>query len=506
MARGLTRRRFVATGSAAVAALYAAGGARPARAARASFVLPGLSAPGEILVDRWGIPHIYGATQPDAFLLQGFNAARDRLWQIDLWRRRGLGRLSAALGRDYVEQDRAARLFLYRGDLAREFATYGDDAEQIAAAFAAGINAYIDEIERGTAPLPVEFEALGYRPERWAAEDVVRIRSHGLVSNLADQVDRALVLRDFGRGAEALRKRLEPAWRYEVPEGLDLDDIPDDVLDVYDLAIAPVAFAAPGGAARARGKQGSNNWTIAGRRTSTGRPILANDPHRTQGVPSLRYLAHLSAPGLDVIGAGEPALPGISIGHNQDIAFGLTIFAIDQEDLYVYETRPGAPGEYRYGAGFEPMTVIEEDIPVKDAAPERVQLRFTRHGPVIAADEQRRRAFAVRSVWFEPGTSAYFASISYMRARDWDEFRAGLRRWGAPGENQVYADKAGHIGWQPCGLDAGPAQLGRLLPVPRRRGATSGRLPRPGPAPDRARPRPRTGDSQTANAENLPRG
>ena len=126
----------------------------------------------------------------------------------------------------------------------------------------------------------------------------MRIRSHGLVSNLADQVDRALVLREFGRKAERLRKRLEPRWRYEVPAGLDLDDIPDDVLDVYELAIAPVEFAERAGSAsrRPRVRQGSNNWAIAGRRTSTGRPILANDPHRTQGVPSLRYLAH-SCPG-----------------------------------------------------------------------------------------------------------------------------------------------------------------------------------------------------------------
>jgi penicillin amidase len=213
MGQGLTRRRLVATGGAALAAVYATGGRRSARAAEAAYVLPGLSAPGEILVDRWGIPHIYGAAQADAFLLQGFNAARDRLWQIDLWRRRGLGRLSAALGPSYVDQDRAARLFLYRGDLAAEYAAYGDDAQQVATAFAAGVNAYIDHVERGTAPLPVEFEALGYRPERWAPEDVVRIRSHGLVSNLEDQVSRALVLRDFGRKAEALRRRLEPRWR-----------------------------------------------------------------------------------------------------------------------------------------------------------------------------------------------------------------------------------------------------------------------------------------------------
>ena len=507
MGQMLTRRRFAEAGGAALAAVYAFGRTRDARAvAQASHAVPGLSAPGEIIVDRWGIPHIYAAGQPDAFLLQGFNAARDRLWQIDLWRRRGLGRLSAALGPSYVEQDRAARLFLYRGDMAREFAAYGDDAQQIATAFTAGVNAYIDLIDRGGAPLPVEFEALGYRPDRWAPEDVVRIRSHGLVSNLSDEVDRALVLRDFGRDAEALRKRLEPRWRFEVPDGLDLDAIPDDVLAVYELAIAPVEFAGPAGAAaqRSRVREGSNNWTIAGRRTASGRPILANDPHRTQGVPSLRYLAHLVAPGLNVIGAGEPALPGISIGHNERIAFGLTIFAIDQEDLYVYETREGSPGEYRYGDGWEPMTVVEEEIPVKDAAPERVSLRFTRHGPVIAADEGKRTAFAVRSVWFEPGTSAYFASIAYMRTGNWPEFVGGLRRWGAPGENQVYADTSGHIGWKPCGFAPIRRNWDGLLPVP-----GDGRYEWEGFLDADLLPverDPQRGWIATANAENLPKG
>ena len=334
----------------------------------------------------------------------------------------------------------------------------------------------------------------------------MRIRSHGLVSNLTDQVERALVLREFGREAEALRKRLEPRWRYVIPEGLDLDVIPDDVLSVYELAIAPVEFAERDGRAvrRARVRQGSNNWAIAGRRTASGRPILANDPHRAQGVPSLRYLAHLVAPGLNVIGAGEPALPGISIGHNERIAFGLTIFAIDQEDLYVYETRPGSPDEYRYRDGWERMTVIEEDIPVKDSAPERVTLRFTRHGPVIAEDERRRTAFAVRSVWFEPGTSAYFASISYMRAGSWPEFVSGLRRWGAPGENQVYADRAGHIGWKPCGFTPIRHNWDGLLPVP-----GDGRYEWDGFLDADRLPverDPARGWVATANAENLPRG
>ena len=455
--------------------------------------MPGLAAPGEIIVDRWGIPHIYAATQPDAFRLQGFNAARDRLWQIDLWRRRGLGRLSAALGRSYLEQDRAARLFLYRGDLAREYAAYGDDAEQIATAFAEGVNAYIDQIERGAAPLPVEFAALGYRPERWAAEDVVRIRSHGLVSNLSDQVDRALVLREFGRKAEALRKRLEPRWRYEVPEGLDLDAIPDDVLDVYELAIAPVEFAAPAGAAsrRARVRQGSNNWTIAPRRTATGRPILANDPHRTQGVPSLRYLAHIVAPGLNVIGAGEPALPGISIGHNEHIAFGLTIFAIDQEDLYVYETREGEPDEYRYRDGLEPMTVVEEEIPVKDA---RARARDAALHPARPGD-RRRRAQADRlrgALGVVRAGHLRVLRLDLVHARgQLDRVRPRAAPLGRPRREPGLRRHVRAHRLEAVRVRAHPPQLGRTAPGAGRRALRVGRLPRPRSAAGRARPEAR---------------
>jgi penicillin amidase len=519
MAKRLTRRRFLRAGGVALAAGYALGARLSvpravAATPQTSYAVPGLAAPGEILVDRWGIPHLYASSQPDVFFLQGFNAARDRLWQIDLWRRRGLGRLSAAFGPSYLEQDRAARLFLYRGDIAAEWRAYADDAEAIAGAFTAGVNAYVELVERGEVPLPVEFATLGYAPERWAPEDVVRIRSHGLVDNVASEVARALVLRDFGGEAEGLRRRLEPPWEFQVPDGLDLGVIPDGVLDVYDLATQAVEFSAEANAARLAGAAaasararrlgsiGSNNWAISGTRTASGRPILANDPHRTQGVPSLRYLAHLVAPGLDVIGAGEPALPGISIGHNESVAFGLTIFAIDQEDLYVYETRPGSPQEYRYGDGWETMRVVQEAVPVRGAADETVTLRFTRHGPVVAADEQKRSAFAVRSVWFEPGTSAYFASIAYMRAGNWDEFVAGLRRWGAPGENQVYADRSGHIGWKPCGLTPVRPNWDGLLPVP-----GDGRYEWAGFLDPDELPvefDPQRGWVATANAENLP--
>lgn len=430
------------------------------------YQVDGLSAPAEIVVDRWGVPHIYAAAHYDAFFVQGFNAARDRLWQIDLWRRRGLGELAEVLGPEYVEQDAAARLFLYRGSMFREWLAYGSDAKRIAEAFTAGINAYVRHVETHPDALPIEFQLLDYAPSLWEADDVVRIRSHGLWRNVTSEVQRARTVCEYGLETDAMRRRLEPAWETKIPEGLDPCDIPEDVLRKYRLAKAPVSFAALDEAALAdvdvaAREAGSNNWAIAPHRTSTGRPILANDPHRGHAVPSLRYIAHLSAPGLDVIGAGEPALPGISIGHNGSIAFGLTIFSIDQEDLRVYDVRRG---RYRYLDDWVDFETIEETIAVRDARPEKVELEFTRHGPVV--HREGNRAFAVQAAMLEPGMAPYFGSVEYMRAQNWREFVAALNRWGAPAENQVYADDRGNIGYKPAGLTPIRPDFDGLMPVP----------------------------------------
>ena len=455
-------------------------GSAPARAAAPAELrrveVPGLSAPAEILVDRWGVPHIYAADQYDAFFVQGFNAARDRLWQIDLWRRRGLGRLSEVFGPAFVEQDRAARLFLYRGSMFREWLAYGSDAKRIAEAFTAGVNAFVALTERDPSRLPPEFELLDYRPARWAAEDVVRIRSHGLWRNVVSEVLRARSACTGDLDADRVRQPLEPAWTPALPAGLDPCTVPEGVLDVYLLAKAPVRFDAQGlprvaeldpeQAWRRARATGSNNWAVAPSRTDTGRPILADDPHRSHAVPSLRYIAHLSAPGLNVIGAGEPALPGISIGHNERIAFGLTIFPMDQEDLYFYETAEGDPSRYRYGDRFERVRALRETIAVRGAEDEEVVLRFTRHGPIVHEEADSGRLWAVRAAWLEPGMAPYFGSVEYMRARNWDEFVAALNRWGAPSENQVYADVDGHIGYKPAGLLPRRPDHDGLLPVP----------------------------------------
>ena len=434
-----------------------------------SYAVEGLKGPVEILVDRWGVPHVYASSADDAFFAQGFNAARDRLWQIDLWRRRGLGLLSEAFGPSFVEKDRASRLFLYREEMRREWLAYGSDAKRVVTAFVSGINEYVRLMEEGPDLLPVEFRLADYRPGHWSPKDVARVRSHGVYKNLASEVERARVLREFGPETDALRSHLEPPREVVVPEGLDLSLIPDDVLRVYELATTPPALAADVAANSAGGEkppEGSNNWVVSPSRTATGRPILANDPHRALSVPSLRYVAHLSAPGMDVIGAGEPALPGISIGHNGKIAFGMTIFSIDQEDLYIYETNPKNPDEYRYKGRWEPMQVERQRIPVKDGEPQEVELKFTRHGPVVYEDPKRRVAFAVRAAWLEPGMAPYLGSMDYMRAKNWDGFLAAMNRWGSPGENQVYADDEGNFGWKPGGLVPRRSNWDGLLPVP----------------------------------------
>lgn len=432
-----------------------------------NYAVSGLEKEAEIIVDEWGVPHIYANTHYDAFFVQGFNAARDRLWQIDVWRRRGLGKLSEVFGADYVEQDRATRLFLYRGDMYREWLAYGSDAKRIAEAFTSGINAYIALIDEHPELLPPEFDLLDYRPARWSPSDVVRIRSHGLLGNVADEIHRARIACVADLETAAIWWQLEPEWTTKIPDGLDPCVIPADVFETYALAKTRVSFAIPSVASANPGPislvraDGSNNWAVAPARTATGRAILANDPHRGHSVPSLRYIAHLVAPGLNVIGAGEPALPGISIGHNDAIAFGLTIFPMDQEDLYVYEQNEG---KYRYANEWESFRTVDASIAVRGAENVDIELKFTRHGPVI--HETDKHAFAVRSGWMEPGMAPYFGSIEYMRAKNWREFHAAMNRWGSPSENQVYADVDGNIGYKPGGLFPRRPNWDGLLPVP----------------------------------------
>ncbi len=443
-----------------------------------TIALQNIRQPVEILIDHWGVPHIYAKNEADLFFAQGFNAARDRLFQIDLWRRRGLGQLSEAFGPAYVEQDKATRLFLYRGDMKKEWAVYSADSEQIAQNFAAGVNAYIDWLNGHPDKMPIEFKMLNYKPVPWAAEDVVRIRSHGLTGNLTDEVARARVACAADLKWDEIRFKLEPPWQTRVPEGLD-PCLPKDVLKVFDLATQNVRFtpgsmtgvsrqplAAPSDDFALQARAESNNWVIAAKKSATGHAIMANDPHRAYTEPSIRYIADLDSPTLHVTGIGEPAVPGVSNGHNDWMAFGGTYFSIDQEDLYVYELNPANTDEYKYKGNWEAFRVVHEEINVKGQAAIAVDLKFTRHGPVIYVEKEKKRAFAVRSDWLEPGTSPYYVSVSYMRAKTFEEFGKAIDRWGVPPINHVYADVQGNIGWAPGGFAPIRPNWDGLLPVP----------------------------------------
>ena len=484
------------------------------------YSIGGLEAQAEIRVDRWGVPHIKAASRRDAFFMQGFNAARDRLWQIDIWRKRGLGLLAADFGPGYLAQDRAARLFPYRGDMAIEWRSYGvSDAKETVERFVAGINAFIDLTERDPALLSPEFALTGAKPARWEAADVVRIRSHARVRNMEHEYARARVLGHGTLEQDLARRFVDLGHTPFVPDDVDFSAITDHMLEPYFLATAPVTFSKDRLAAtladverwsvtndlgEVTQTEGSNNWAIAPSHSASGRPILASDPHRDYQMPALRYVAHLRAPGLDVIGAGEPALPGISIGHNDKAAFSLTIFPIDQEDLYVYRTKPDDPHLYAYGDGFERTRIIEERVAVKGCPEQTLTLKFTRHGPVVHEDRARNLAYAVRTVWLEPGGAPYLSSLGYQDASSVEAFEHALQSWSVPSTNQIYADMSGKIAWMPACKSPVRRNYDGMVPVP-----GDGRYEWDGFHSQKEFPReiaPQRGYVATSNEMNLPPG
>ncbi|WP_454668386.1 penicillin acylase family protein [Achromobacter kerstersii] len=495
--------------------------------------MAGLTQPVEIVRDKHGVSHIYAQNQNDLFFAQGFSAARDRLWQLDLWRRQGEGKMAEQFGPRFIEQDRAARLFLFRGDMQAEFASYHPEGRAILTSFAAGINAYVNWVKANPEQLPPEFKLTGTEPGYWSPETSL-IRIYALTRNVNEEVKIAQQVASLGLNAVQGLSTFEPPLALQVPAGLDVRQIDKTVLANYTLARDGQKFVAADfprsplaadqrealASALSEGRLASldpnfdpmatryesNNWTIGGQHTATGKPILAGDPHRSITMPSLRYMVHLNAPGWNVIGAGEPALPGVSMGHNDRIAFGLTIFAFgDEEDLYVYDTNPANPNEYRYQGGWEKMRQTSESIPVRGATAAVRELKFTRHGPVIHEDPVRHKAYALRAAYLEfPGTAAYLASLRLNQAQNWNEFVAGMEKHYTPSENMVYADVDGNIGWFG----------GSIAPI-RPRGDWSGMLPVPGNGDyewrgfldGRALPRvynPPEGYVATANEYNLP--
>lgn len=455
--------------------------------------LRGLQQPVEVLRDAWGIAHIYAQTEHDLFFTQGYTAARDRAFQFELWRRQATGTVAELLGPRELRRDIGARLFRYRGGLDADLARYHPRGAEIVGAFVDGVNAFVDEAARDSSLVPEELRLLGIRPGRWTPEVVIS-RHQGLLGNIGAELDNGRFV--ARHGADLLRK-----WEWfhpgpgepvlELDPAIDGSGLHDPILALYEAFRAPVRFrpedvaagyrndtasarrladaaeAATTALRRDEGRDiGSNNWVVSGSRTVSGRALMANDPHRAQSAPSLRYLVHLVAPGWNVIGGGEPVIPGVSIGHNEYGAWGLTIFGTDGEDLYVYETNPADPTQYRYRGTWETMRAVVETVTVKGAAPHVATLRYTRHGPVVYTDSARRVAYAVRAAWMEPGGAPYLASLRMDQARNWEEFRIACSFSHIPGENMVWADVNGNIGWQAVGIAPIRRHWSGLVPVP----------------------------------------
>lgn len=448
----------------------------------------GLIAPVEIVTDRWGVAHITAEHESDLFFAQGYSAASQRLFQFELWRRQATGTVAEILGRRELRRDIGARLLRYRGDLTAELNHYHPRGALIIEAFVRGINARIAEVCANPALLPPEFLLLGIQPEPWTA-DVVISRHQGLVHNLTQELalgravtllgaDRVKDLVDFHPG--------EPDVALD--EQIQGELLFSDILELYRESRSPIRFRPEDVIPAARRTPhlsqvipdldrperrqpdlrdiGSNNWVVAGSRTQSGRPLVVNDPHRVLHVPSLRYFVHLKAPGWDVIGGGEPSLPGVAIGHNPHGGWGLTIYRIDAEDLYVYELDPENPQRYRYGSGFEELTTVRESISVKGEAPVEVELQYSRHGPVLYVNREHQRAYALRAGWLEQGASPYLASLRMDQAQNWEEFRTACAYSRLPGLNMIWGDVSGAIGWQVVGIAPLRPNWSGLVPVP----------------------------------------
>lgn len=447
-------------------------------------VVPGLIEPVELVRDQWGINHIYAKNQHDLFFAQGYAAAKDRLFQFEIWRRQATGTVAEILGERELKRDIGTRLFKYRGDMTEEMNHYHNDGTEIITAYTNGVNAYIEEILKTPEQLPLEFKILNLKPEKWTP-DVVISRHQGLLGNIEEELEIGRAVAKLG---SATVKDL--LWFHPKDPLIDLDPTVDkellfqDILELYKAYRKPVAFqesdvqevyknmayemamVMPKMEKEDPRSIGSNNWVVSGKLMADGNTYMANDPHRTIAVPSLRYMTHLVAPGWDVIGGGEPEIPGISIGHNEYGSWGLTVFETDGEDLYVYELNPDNPNQYKLKDRWEDMTIISETIKVKGQADVEVNLKYTKHGPVVFSDENNNTAYAVRCAWLEPGGAPYLASLRMDQAKTWKEFRDACNYSHIPGENMIWADKKGNIGWQAVGIAPVRNNFSGMVPVP----------------------------------------
>ncbi len=440
---------------------------RPLPRTSGRIALPGLKAAVEVRRDRWGVPHIYAAANEDLFAALGYVHAQDRLWQLELNRRTGHGQLAAIFGPVALSSDQFIRTLGFSRVARQEESLLDEHSHTILSAYARGINAWISANE---ARLPLEFSILGFTPALWEVSDLLvwpKIMALNLSANWMTELLNAQLVATLGA-----ERATEIAPRY--PEDGPIA-VPPATYYTTDIGAAALnlANAATPFTGETETPQGSNAWVVGPERSTTGKPLLANDPHLGLGMPGLWYQAHLEGGDYHSAGVTLPGTCGVVIGHNRRIAWGVTNACTDNQDLYIERFHPEDPLRYQWQGEWRAAELVREAIQVKgQAEPTIVEVRITHHGPIIDAisgppeslfsaqhlngkPAAPNEALALRWTALDPAPNLTQAVLSLNRADNWDEFRAALGDWNVPPQNFVYADVEGNFGYA----------LGGWLPV-----------------------------------------
>ena len=423
--------------------------------------LKGLRARVEIVRDPLGVPHIYAANVNDLFFAQGYVQAQDRLWQMEYNRRIGHGTLSDIFGAATIKQDRFLRTLGLGRSARADIAAMDADAKHTLQMYANGVNAFINTHRNN---LPLEFTILGFKPAPWEPVDTVawgKVMAYNLGGNYDTELLRALLIEKLGAAqAQELLPPYPATGPFTIPPEAKTyrSQIPNAPAEIQMPRLGAVDLAAIAELDATLGLRGdgvgSNNWVIDGAKSATGKPILANDPHLGIQMPSIWYAVGLHCVPVsatcpyNVAGFTFPGVPGVVIGRNERIAWGVTNAAPDVQDFFVEELNPQNPNQYKFAGTWQDLQVVEEPIKVKGVVSETLKVQITRHGPIMTPVISATQPLALQWTALRERSRLFESVLALDRAQTWDEFRTALRLWDAPAQNFVYADVAGNIGYQ----------------------------------------------------------